>query len=74
MVIGHAGKKIKELSAASGAKIQFKVNKSAEREGRPGTLELQGSAESVDQALQLIWDLLQVVGKSYNEVLMGGRK
>jgi GTPase Era involved in 16S rRNA processing len=25
MIIGHGGKKIKDLSAASGAKIQFKV-------------------------------------------------
>lgn len=69
LIIGQSGKKIKELCTESGAKIQFKVNKTAEREGRPGLLEVQGSAENVDKGLQLIWDLLQLLGKEYNEVL-----
>ena len=40
-----SGKKIKDLCTLSGAKIQFRVNKTAEREGRPGLLELQGGSE-----------------------------
>eukprot|EP01035_Chromulina_nebulosa_P031216 gene31216-41592_t len=68
LIIGQAGKKIKELCSESGAKIQFRVNKTAEREGRPGLLEVQGSKENVDLGLQLIWDLLQMLGKEYVEV------
>ena len=68
LIIGQAGKKIKELCSESGAKIQFRVNKTAEREGRPGLLEVQGSKENVDMGLQLIWDLLQMLGKEYVEV------
>ena len=68
LIIGQAGKKIKELCSESGAKIQFRVNKTAEREGRPGLLEVQGSKENVDVGLQLIWDLLQMLGKEYVEV------
>ena len=68
LVIGQGGKKIKDLCTLSGAKIQFRVNKTAEREGRPGLLELQGGAENVDQGLQLVWDLLHLLGKEYQEV------
>lgn len=72
LIIGQAGKKIKELCSDSGAKIQFRVNKTAEREGRPGLLEVQGTRENVDQGLQLIWDLLQLLGKEYVEVPYSG--
>ena len=72
LIIGQGGKKIKELCTESGAKIQFRVNKTAEREGRPGLLEVQGSSDNVDKGLQLIWDLLQLLGKEYNEVLQSG--
>jgi hypothetical protein len=68
LIIGQGGKKIKELCTESGAKIQFRVNKTAEREGRAGMLEVHGSQENVDKALHLIWDLLQLLGKEYNEV------
>lgn len=68
LIIGQGGKKIKELCTESGAKIQFRVNKTAEREGRPGMLEVHGSQENVDKALHLIWELLQLLGKEYNEV------
>eukprot|EP00428_Durinskia_dybowskii_P062762 CAMPEP_0170368536 /NCGR_PEP_ID=MMETSP0117_2-20130122/7508_1 /TAXON_ID=400756 /ORGANISM="Durinskia baltica, Strain CSIRO CS-38" /LENGTH=1859 /DNA_ID=CAMNT_0010623207 /DNA_START=82 /DNA_END=5661 /DNA_ORIENTATION=+ len=68
LIIGQGGKKIKELCTESGAKIQFRVNKTAEREGRPGMLEVHGSQENVDKAMHLIWDLLQLLGKEYNEV------
>ena len=68
LVIGQGGKKIKDLCILSGAKIQFRVNKTAEREGRPGLLELQGTADNVDQGLQLVWDLLHLLGKEYQEV------
>ena len=68
LVIGQGGKKIKDLCTLSGAKIQFRVNKTAEREGRPGLLELQGGIENVDQGLQLVWDLLHLLGKEYQEV------
>ena len=68
LVIGQGGKKIKDLCSLSGAKIQFRVNKTAEREGRPGLLELQGAADNVDQGLQLVWDLLHALGKEYQEV------
>ena len=68
LVIGQGGKKIKDLCTLSGAKIQFRVNKTAEREGRPGLLELHGGAENVDQGLQLVWDLLHLLGKEYQEV------
>ena len=68
LVIGQGGKKIKDLCTMSGAKVQFRVNKTAEREGRPGLLELQGGVENVDQGLQLVWDLLHVLGKEYQEV------
>ena len=68
LVIGQGGKKIKDLCTLSGAKIQFRVNKTAEREGRPGLLELQGGVENVDQGLQLVWDLLHLLGKEYQEV------
>jgi KH domain/Tetratricopeptide repeat len=68
LVIGQGGKKIKDLCTLSGAKVQFRVNKTAEREGRPGLLELQGGLENVDQGLQLVWDLLHVLGKEYQEV------
>ncbi|KAJ1433174.1 hypothetical protein B484DRAFT_447392 [Ochromonadaceae sp. CCMP2298] len=68
LVIGQGGKKIKELCGESGAKIQFRVNKSAEREGRPGLLEVTGSADNADKALQLIWDVLQLLGREYSEV------
>ena len=68
LVIGQGGKKIKDLCALSGAKIQFRVNKTAEREGRPGLLELHGGADNVDQGLQLVWDLLHLLGKEYQEV------
>lgn len=68
LIIGQSGKKIKELCQDSGAKIQFKVNKTAEREGRPGILEVQGSAENVDKGLQLIWDLLQSAEKEKEKI------
>jgi hypothetical protein len=68
LVIGQGGKKIKDLCTMSGAKVQFRVNKTAEREGRPGLLELQGGMDNVDQGLQLVWDLLHVLGKEYQEV------
>ena len=68
LIIGQAGKKIRELCNESGAKIQFRVNKTAEREGRPGLLEVHGSMENVDKGLHLIWDLLQMLGKEYVEV------
>jgi hypothetical protein len=68
IIIGQGGKKIKDLCVNSGAKIQFRVNKTAEREGRPGLLEIQGTPDNVDQAMQLIWDLLHIVGKEYVEV------
>lgn len=68
LVIGQGGKKIKDLCTLSGAKIQFRVNKTAEREGRPGLLELQGGNDNVDQGLQLVWDLLHLLGKEYQEV------
>jgi hypothetical protein len=68
LIIGQSGKKIKELCTESNAKIQFKVNKTAEREGRPGLLEVQGSAENVDKGLHLVWGLLQLLGKEYNEL------
>jgi hypothetical protein len=68
LIIGLGGKKIKELCLESGAKIQFRVNKTAEREGRPGLLEVQGSFENVDKSLQLVWELLQTLGKEYNEI------
>jgi hypothetical protein len=68
LVIGQGGKKIKDLCTLSGAKIQFRVNKTAEREGRPGLLELQGGFDNVDQGLQLVWDLLRLLGKEYQEI------
>jgi hypothetical protein len=68
LIIGQGGKKIKDLCTLSGAKIQFRVNKTAEREGRPGLLELQGGFDNVDQGLQLVWDLLLLLGKEYQEV------
>lgn len=68
LVIGQGGKKIKDLCTLSGSKIQFRVNKTAEREGRPGLLELQGGTENVDQGLQLVWDLLHLLGKEYQEI------
>ncbi len=68
LIIGQSGKKIKELCSGSGAKIQFRQNKAAERDRRPATLEVQGSLQNVDTALQLIWDTLQSYGKEYNEV------
>ena len=68
LVIGQGGKKIKDLCHLSNAKIQFRVNKTAEREGRPGLLELQGTADNVDLGLQLVWDLLHLFGKEYQEV------
>ena len=51
-----------------GAKIQFQSNKTAEREGRTGLLEISGSPENVDHAMQLVWDVLQLVGKEYSEI------
>lgn len=68
LVIGQGGKKIKDLCTLSGAKIQFRVNKTAERDGRPGLLELHGAAENVDAGLQLVWDLLHHLGKEYQEI------
>ena len=68
LVIGHGGRKIKDLSTDSGSRIQFKTSKTSEREGKPGVLEVQGSAESVDKALQMVWELLQSVGREYREV------
>jgi hypothetical protein len=73
MIIGQGGKKIKDLCVNSGAKVQFRVNKTAEREGRSAVLEVQGSLENVDAGLQLIWDLLQMVGKDYTEVSLSKR-
>ncbi|RYG70077.1 hypothetical protein EON64_01160 [archaeon] len=68
LVIGAGGKKIKELSAEAGCKVQFKTSKPSDREGRPGLLELQGTPETVDRAMSLIWDLMQAVGKEYKEI------
>jgi hypothetical protein len=68
IVIGQGGKKIKELSGIAGAKIQFRVNKSAEKDGRPGVLVVEGKPEQVEAGLQLVWDMLQLVGKEYVEV------
>ena len=68
LVIGAGGKKIKELSTEAGCKVQFKTSKPSDREGRPGLLELQGTPETVDRALNLIWDLMQAVGKEYKEI------
>lgn len=68
IIIGQGGKKIKELCIQSGAKIQFRVNKTAEKDGRPGLLEVQGSPEHVESGLQLVWDMLQLVGKEFVEI------
>ena len=68
IIIGQGGKKIKELCQQSGAKIQFRVNRSAERDGRPGLLELMGLPEHVEAGLQLVWDMLQMLGKEFVEV------
>lgn len=68
LIIGQSGKKIKELCQDSNAKIQFKVNKTAEREGRPGLLEVQGSPENVERGLQLIYELLQSAEKEKEKV------
>ena len=68
LVIGHGGKKIKELATESGSKVQFKTSKTSEREGKPGVLELQGTVESVDKAATMVWELLQSVGREYREI------
>eukprot|EP01035_Chromulina_nebulosa_P016988 gene16988-22485_t len=68
LIIGQQGKKIKDMCVLSGAKIQFRVNKTAERERRPGLLHLQGSYENVEAGLTLIWNLLQSLGKEYVEL------
>jgi len=68
LIIGQQGKKIKDMCVLSGAKIQFRVNKTAERERRPGLLHLQGSYENVETGLTLIWNLLQSLGKEYVEL------
>lgn len=68
LIIGQSGKKIKELSQDSGAKIQFKVNKIAEREGRPGILEVLGPRENVDRGVQMIIELLHSVEKEKGKI------
>lgn len=68
LVIGANGKNIKELMAESAAKVQFKTAKTPDREGKPGILELCGSADACDRALQLVWNLLQTVQREYREV------
>jgi hypothetical protein len=70
LVIGNGGKTIQDMCTQCSAKIQFRVNKTAEREGRPGLLEIHGNADKVDHGMQLVWDLLQLIGKEYNEVPM----
>lgn len=68
LVIGHQGRKIKELGVESGSKVQFKTSKTSEKEGKPGILEISGSVESVDKGLNMVWELLQSVGREYKEV------
>eukprot|EP00981_Chlorochromonas_danica_P008218 scaffold2066_cov229-Ochromonas_danica.AAC.2 len=68
LVIGAGGKKIKELGTESACKVQFKTSKASEKEGKPGVLELQGSAEHVDKAMQMVWELVQSVGREYKEI------
>jgi hypothetical protein len=53
---------------ASNLMWPFQVNKSAERDGRPGYLDVSGTPENVDAAMHAIWDLLQAVGKTYTEI------
>jgi hypothetical protein len=68
LVIGANGKNIKDLTMESTAKVQFRTAKASEREGKPGILELHGSADSCDRALQLVWNLLQTVQREYREI------
>lgn len=68
LVIGHQGRKIKELATESGSKIQFRTSKTSEKEGKPGVLEIHGVADSVDKAVMMVSELLHSVGKEFREV------
>jgi len=59
LVIGQNGKKIKELSSQSGCRMQFRVNKVAEKEGRPGVLEITGSADQVQAGIAALVELVR---------------
>jgi hypothetical protein len=64
--------KLKLLSNESGAKVQLKAGKVSS--GRPATLDIQGSLDHVERALNLIWEIVQGVGKEYQEVPFGQHK
>lgn len=64
----QGNRKLKEISTRSGSKATYRSSKSAEREGRPGLIEVIGNNDGVNSALQMIWDLLQEQGKEYKEV------
>lgn len=68
LVIGAGGKKIKELGADSNCRIQFKSSKNPD--GKPGILELQGTADTVDRGMALVWELVQSVGREYKEIYL----
>lgn len=68
LVIGHQGRKIKELATESGSKIQFKTSKTSEKEGKPGVLEISGTVDAVDKAVAMVAELLNSVGREYKEV------
>jgi hypothetical protein len=68
LVIGHQGRKIKELAMESGSKVQFKTSKTSEKEGKPGVLEITGGNEAVDKAVGMVAELIHSVGKEFKEV------
>jgi hypothetical protein len=68
LVIGHQGRKIKELAVESGSKVQFRTSKTSEKEGKPGVLEISGASEAVDRAVEMVADLLNSVGRDFKEV------
>ena len=70
VIIGQGGKKIKELSAVSKARIQFRVSnsKTFKLQDGPGLLEVSGTPEQVEAGLQMVWDMLQTVGKDFTEI------
>jgi hypothetical protein len=67
LLSGQSGRKLKDLALESGAKIQFRVSRVSERSS--SILEVHGAQENVDRALYLIWDVLQMLGRDYTEVL-----
>lgn len=70
LLSGQSGRKLKDLALESGAKIQFRVSRVSERDSRSSSiLEVHGAQENVDRALYLIWDVLQMLGRDYTEVL-----